>query len=110
MIVIERRKLRNQLRQDLRAATYRSADTKCRNQLGPLGNLCRALHHCTIVLTRLAKSIRETLDDLKTVRALVSVGQQSTGDTRQNRHLHFVRVQEFVQEWGLFCSPQRSSR
>ncbi len=61
MIVIERSELRNQLRQDLVAASYRSADAECRNQLAPLGNLCRALHHCTIVPTRLGKSIREAL-------------------------------------------------
>ncbi len=59
MIVIERSELRNQLRQDLLAASYGSADAECRNQLAPLGNLCRALHHCTIVLIRLAKSMRE---------------------------------------------------
>jgi hypothetical protein len=61
MIVIERSELRNQLRQDLVAASYGSADAECCNQLAPLGNLCRALHHCTIVPTRLAKSIQEAL-------------------------------------------------
>ncbi len=61
MIVIERSELRNQMRQDLLAASYGSADAECRNQLAPLGNLCSVLHHCTIVPTRLAKSIREAL-------------------------------------------------
>ncbi len=82
MIVIERSKLRNQLRQDLRAASYRSADAECRNQLAPLGNLCRALHHCTIVLIRLAKSMRETL----------ALHKSCVMNIQSPRKVHFVRI------------------
>jgi hypothetical protein len=81
MIVIERSELRNQLRQDLVAANHGSANAECCNQLAPLGNLCRALHHCTIVLTRLAKSIREALP----------LHESWVMNIQLRRDVHFVR-------------------
>jgi hypothetical protein len=82
MIVIERSDLRDQLRQDLVAASYRSADAECRNHLAPLGKLCRALHHRTIVPTRLAKSIREAL----------ALHQSCIMNIQSGRNVHFVRI------------------
>ena len=61
MIVIERSDLRNELWQDLSAASDRSANQKCHNKSAPRWPLAHALQHGTTVPSRLAKSIREAL-------------------------------------------------
>jgi hypothetical protein len=63
------------------AASYGSADAECCNQLAQLGNLCRALHHCTIVPTRLAKSIQEAL----------ALHESWVMNIQLGRDVHFVR-------------------
>src|SRR6266480_5844576 len=61
MIVIERSDLRNELWQDLSAASDRSANQKCHNKSAPRWPLANALQHGTTVPRRLAKSIREAI-------------------------------------------------
>ncbi len=61
MIVIERSDLRNELWQDLSAASDRSANQKCHNKSAPRWPLAHALQHGIIVPSRLAKSIRNPL-------------------------------------------------
>ena len=101
MITIERSDLGEELRKHLFAARNCSANRECCNQLAPLGNLCCALHHCTIVPTRLAKSIQEALALHEScVMNIQLVAQRSLGQNLQSDISHRMCVADDVTSTG----------